>query len=233
MRVESYNVNGFKVFGFDSRKELISYIKQNPGILLAVNAEKIFSGVEELRLISQNGVGYTDGIGAVMALRKKGAKNAIRIPGSELWLDIISSLKDEDSIYLIGSSDEVIRSTVIKLKKQYSRLNIVGFRNGFLDEEAILALEKDVIYKKPRVVFVAQGSPRQERLMRRLQSRHQAIYMGLGGSFDVYTGNVKRAPRLFRDNGLEWLYRLLSQPSRIKRQRVLLPFFINLYLGKY
>ena len=107
MRVESYNVNGFKVFGFDSRKELISYIKQNPGILLAVNAEKIFSGVEELRLISQNGVGYTDGIGAVMALRKKGAKNAIRIPGSELWLDIISSLKDEDSIYLIGSSDEL------------------------------------------------------------------------------------------------------------------------------
>ena len=95
------------------------------------------------------------------------------------------------------------------------------------------ALEKDILDKKPTVVFVAQGSPRQERLMRKLQASHQAIYMGLGGSFDVFTGNVKRAPRLFRENGLEWLYRLLSQPSRIKRQKVLLPFFINLHLGKY
>ena len=228
-----HSINGFKVYGFDSRKKLISHIKSNPSILLAINAEKIYAGNDELKLISQNGVGYPDGIGAVKALKTKGAKNAIRIPGSELWLEIISTLNNEDSVYLIGATNEVIEATVDKLIQNYPRLEIAGYRNGFLDESDIVALEKDILVKKPTVVFVAQGSPRQERLMQRLQLSHQAVYMGLGGSFDVFVGNVKRAPRLFRENGLEWLFRLLSQPSRIKRQKVLLPFLINLYLGKY
>ena len=228
-----HSINGFKVYGFDSRKKLISHIKTNPSILIAINAEKIYAGNDELKLISQKGVGYPDGIGAVKALKTKGARNAIRIPGSELWLDIISSLTMEDSVYLIGATDEVICATVDKLNRNYPSINIAGYRNGFLDENDIVTLEKEIHQKKPTVVFVAQGSPRQERLMQRLQLSHETIYMGLGGSFDVFTGNVKRAPRLFRENGLEWLYRLLSQPSRIKRQKVLLPFFINLHLGKY
>ena len=233
MSDRAHTINGFKVYGFETKRKLISHIKSHPSILIAINAEKIYAGNEELKLISQNGVGYPDGIGAVKALRTKGARNAIRIPGSELWLDIISTLHEEDSVYLIGSTNEVIEATVEKLNQIYPSLQIAGYRNGFLNEHDIDALEKDILDKKPTVVFVAQGSPRQERLMRKLQASHQAIYMGLGGSFDVFTGNVKRAPRLFRDNGLEWLYRLLSQPSRIKRQKVLLPFFINLHLGKY
>ena len=228
-----HTINGFKVYGFETRKKLVSHIRSHPSILIAINAEKIYAGNEELKLISQNGVGYPDGIGAVIALRTKGARNVIRIPGSELWLDIISTLHEEDYVYLIGSTNEVIKATVDKLNQIYPSLKIVGHRNGFLNENDILDLEKDILDKKPKVVFVAQGSPRQERLMRRLQLSHKAIYMGLGGSFDVFTGNVKRAPRLFRENGLEWLYRLLSQPSRIKRQWVYIPFFINLYRDKY
>lgn len=226
-------INGFRIYGFETRKKLISHVKSHPSILIAINAEKIYAGNEELKLISQDGVGYPDGVGAVKALKMKGLRNAVRIPGSELWLDIISSLRIEDSVYLVGSTNEVIEATVAKLNQIYPSLQIAGYRNGFLNEHDIEALEKDILDKKPTVVFVAQGSPRQERLMRRLQASHQAIYMGLGGSFDVFTGNVKRAPRLFRENGLEWLYRLLSQPSRVKRQKVLLPFFINLHLGKY
>lgn len=227
------NINGFKVYGFDSKEKLIEYIKDNPSILIAMNAEKIYAGNEELKRISLNGVGYPDGIGAVKALRIKGVRDAIRIPGSELWLDIISALQCDDSVYLIGATDEIVTSTVNNLTRIYPKLNIAGYRNGFLNEDDIVMLEKDIIEKNPTVVFVAQGSPRQEILMQRLQLSHQAIYMGLGGSFDVFTGNVKRAPRLFRENGLEWLFRLLSQPTRIKRQKVLLPFFINLHLGKY
>lgn len=226
-------INGFKVFGFDSKNKLISHIKASPSILIAINAEKIYEGNDELKLISQNGVGYPDGIGAVKALKTKGARNAIRIPGSELWLDIISTLNKEDSVYLIGATNAVIEKTVNKLNQIYPSLKIAGYRNGFLNDNEIEILEKDINNKKPTVVFVAQGSPRQEKLMQKLQLGHQAIYMGLGGSFDVFTGNVKRAPRLFRENGLEWLYRLISQPSRIKRQKVLLPFLINLYLNKY
>lgn len=227
------NINGFKVYGFDTKEKLINHIKGNKSILIAINAEKIYHGNKDLKEISQFGIGYPDGIGAVIALRKKGNRKAIRIPGSELWLDLISTLDKEDSVYLVGGTDMVLLATVKKLREMYPNLNIVGHRNGFLNENDILTLEKDIIKEKPTVVFVAQGSPRQERLMQRLQLSHQAIYMGLGGSFDVFTGNADRAPRLFRDNGLEWLFRLFSQPSRIKRQKVLLPFIINLHLGKY
>ena len=226
-------INGFRVFGFQSRKELINHLRINPSILIAINAEKIYSGNSELKEISKNGLGYPDGIGAVLALKKKGLKDAIRIPGSELWLDIVAELSPQNSFYFIGSTQEVIEEVVNKLQKTFQGIDIVGYRNGYLKEEEIEILEEDIKRTKPDVVFVAQGSPRQERLMKRLESSHKAIYMGLGGSFDVFTGNVKRAPRLFRNNGLEWLYRLLSQPSRIKRQKVLLPFLINLQLRKY
>ena len=77
------------------------------------------------------------------------------------------------------------------------------------------------------------GSPKQEYLMEILHQKHKATYQGLGGSFDVYIGAVKRAPEWWVKNNMEWLYRLLSQPSRIKRQIHLVRFLVNLYLNRY
>jgi UDP-N-acetyl-D-mannosaminouronate:lipid I N-acetyl-D-mannosaminouronosyltransferase len=127
----------------------------------------------------------------------------------------------------------VVDSVVKKLRSEYPEINIAGYRDGFLSASDIQQLEQDILSIKPDVIFVAQGSPRQEKLMSRLQAKHQAIYMGLGGSFDVYTGKIKRAPVLFRNNGLEWLYRLISEPSRIKRQIVLVPFAFRLLLQRF
>ena len=76
----------------------------------------------------------------------------------------------------------------------------------------------DIATKKPDVVFVAMGSPKQELLMEEMAERHPAIYQGLGGSFDVYTGHVKRAPQWWVDHNLEYVYRLIKEPKRIKRQ---------------
>ncbi len=148
-----HDINGFRVYGFDSKEKLIDHIKDNPSILIAINAEKIYTGNEELKRLSQNGVGYPDGIGAVKAMRIKGVRDAIRIPGSELWLDIISALQCEDSVYLIGATDEVLTSTVNKLSRIYPKLNIAGYRNGFLNEDDIVMLEKDIIEKNPTVVL--------------------------------------------------------------------------------
>ena len=90
----------------------------------------------------------------------------------------------------------------------------------------------DIATKKPDVVFVAMGSPKQELLMEEMSERHPAIYQGLGGSFDVYTGRVERAPKWWVDHNLEFAYRLIKQPSRIKRQIHLVKFLILLKFGK-
>jgi len=94
------------------------------------------------------------------------------------------------------------------------------------------ALIKDISNRKPDVIFVAMGSPKQELLMEDMQKQHPALYQGLGGSFDVYTGNVDRAPTWWVSKNLEWAYRLLKQPSRIKRQIHLVRFFYLLKLNK-
>ena len=87
--------------------------------------------------------------------------------------------------------------------------------------------------KRPDVVFIAMGSPKQEMLMSELMERHKAIYQGLGGSFDVYTGRVKRAPKWWRDHNLEFLYRFLKQPHRYKREYYRLKFLFWMTIGKF
>jgi len=93
-------------------------------------------------------------------------------------------------------------------------------------------LKETLVTLKPDVIFVAQGSPRQEFLMDELIKIHPALYMGLGGSFDIYGGDKKRAPKLFLDFHLEWLYRLLKEPTRVGRQIIYIKFMILLKVGK-
>ncbi|MDB4404589.1 WecB/TagA/CpsF family glycosyltransferase, partial [bacterium] len=152
----------------------------------------------------------------------------------ELWLDIVAKYHKTKSFYLVGGKDEVINATVVTLKSEFDGIIICNYRNGYIKtKEEEQALIEDIVTHQPDVVFVAMGSPKQEQLMERIQKYHKAVYQGLGGSFDVYTGNVKRAPKWWVKNNLEWAYRLINQPSRIKRQIHLLRFFINLHLNRY
>ena len=227
------SINGFRLFGFTNKDNLLSHVAKHKGILIALNAEKLYRRNSELQELSKNGIGYADGVGAVWALKAQGVKSAIRLPGSELWLSLVAKFAPDSSFYLVGSTQKVIECVVEKLHSQFPGISISGYRNGFLNSSEIRELEQEILSKRPDVIFVAQGSPRQEQLMLRLQAKHPAIYMGLGGSFDVYIGKVRRAPSLFRNNGLEWLYRLISQPSRIKRQIVLVPFAFRLLLKRF
>ena len=121
-----------------------------------------------------------------------------------------------------------------KLNKELDGINIVGYRDGYIKSaEERLALIHDVVEKKPNVVFVAMGSPKQELLMEEMFTQHRAVYQGLGGSFDVYTGHVERAPQWWVNHGLEWAYRMLKEPKRIKRQIHLLRFEWWLLSGRF
>ncbi len=223
--MERTYLRGVGVFPFASEQELIDYVERRPGILVAVNAEKVLHADDELRGLINRNIGYCDGAGAVKGLRKKGHGDVSKIAGCELWLKIIERMYRERTFYLGGGRQEVIDQTVEKLRSQFDGIRIVGYRNGYIaDDEQCEALLDDIARKSPDVVFVAMGSPRQEHLMERMQQRHKAIYQGLGGSFDVYTGHVERAPKWWIDHNMEFAYRLIKEPRRIKRQ---------IYLVKY
>lgn len=227
-------VNGVKVHAFTDFGELIDFVSGKKGILVAINAEKLLHATEQTRAIINRNIGYCDGIGAVIAMRKKGKKKAKKLPGCELWLKIVKTLAPQGkSFFLVGGKEEVIRGTVDKLRAEFPSINIVGWRNGYISsDEERMALISDIAEKKPDVVFVAMGSPKQELLMEEMLERHKAIYQGLGGSFDVYVGKVKRAPRWWVEHDLEFAYRLIKQPSRIKRQIHLITFWLKLNVGK-
>ena len=181
--MKNKKLNGIIVYAPDSREELIEYVVKNKKILVAVNAEKILHATDETRALINRNLGYPDGIGAVWALRKKGFKKTIKIPGCELWLDIIRSYHKKKSFYLIGAKDKIVNQTVLKLKKEFSGINICNFRNGYIkdvNEENLLV--KDIIKHKPDFIFVAMGSPNQELLMERIQKNYAAVYLGLGFS---------------------------------------------------
>jgi len=222
-------IKDYKINAFESKSVFLDEIKDRKKILIAMNAEKIMKNDEKLKKIINNNIGYTDGVGAVIALKAKGLKTT-KLPGSELWLDIIQKFEKTKTFYFIGSTDKVIENTVKKLKKEYPQIKIIGYRDGFLKDNDKKVLIEELVSLKPDVVFVAQGSPRQEFLMNELIGHHQALYMGLGGSFDIYGGDKHRAPKLFLKLQLEWLYRLLKEPTRVGRQFALVKFL--LFIGE-
>ncbi len=221
------NVNKLKIHSFKSKEHFLEEIVDMKKILIAINAEKIIKDDKRLKAIINNNIGYPDGIGAVIALKGKGVKS-IKIPGSEFWLDIIKRYQNRKTFYLIGSSRVVIESTVKKLKREYPNIRILGYRDGFMGRDDKEILKNSLKRLKPDIVYVAQGTPRQEFLMDELIHIHPALYMGLGGSFDIYSGYKKRAPKIFLNCNLEWLYRLLKEPTRIGRQMQLIKFIFSL-----
>lgn len=233
--MEKVSLNGVEVFPFSSDRELLGYVEEHKGILVAINAEKILHATEQTRGIINRNMGYCDGAGAVRAMHQRGYKNVVKIAGCELWLKIIEMTYQKGATYyLVGGKQEVIDETIVKLKQDYPGVNIVGYRNGYLKtEKEKTALIADIAEKKPDVVFVAMGSPKQELLMEEMLQQHKAIYQGLGGSFDVYTGHVVRAPQWWVRHNLEWAYRLIREPKRITRQIHLAKFEWWLRTGKF
>ena len=131
-----------------------------------MNAEKILNATTQTRNIINRNLGYPDGIGAVWALQKKGHKNTVKIPGCELWLDIIAHAYKHKTFYLVGGTQQVIEETVEKLKKEFKYINILNYRNGYIKtENEKNELIKDIKTLRPDIIFVAMGSPKQELLM--------------------------------------------------------------------
>lgn len=196
------------------------------GMLVAINAEKvILSEVEPTlaALLKQSDYNYADGISIVKSIQRKYPTLQIeRIAGADLWLALMKRAGEFGvPVFLVGASEDVLAETVARWRQ--AGVNVVGCRNGYFDDEAALIAE--IRQSGAKFVSVALGSPKQEYFIQRALTYYpDCLYMGVGGSYDVFVGKVKRAPKLWQKWGLEWLYRLLKQPTRWQRQLRLLKY---------
>lgn len=167
-----------------------------------------------------------DGIGIVKGAKILGKDIPQRVPGIELMIDMIECAnKNNQKVYFYGAKVEVIEKMVNVLKNKYKNLNIVGYHHGYHDDSDN-KITNEIINLKPDYVFVAKGCPLQDEwILKVMKKVDKGVFMGVGGSFDVISGNVKRAPKSWQKLNLEWLYRVLSDPKRIGRY-VALPKFV-------
>lgn len=188
--------------------------------IITVNPETLMMSESdsELKAILDGNYSFVpDGIAVVKAARKVEINVTERITGIDIS-EYLLKLANENkySIYLFGAKEEVIESLVEKIKKEYPNINILGYSNGYVkDKDKVM---KNIIKKSPDICMVALGIPDQEKIIAKYFNKvNNGIYIGVGGSFDVMSGTKKRAPRIFIKLNLEWLYRIITEPSRLKR----------------
>lgn len=235
-----YDLRGLQLIGWRDMHHALDYLyaggQLKQGTLVAINAEKVLTAEDnpEVRtLIEAAEYKYADGISVVRSVRKKFPNAQVsRVAGADLWEALMARAGEEGTpVFLVGGKPEVLAQTQAKLRAQWN-VNIVGSQDGYFTPEQRSALFEKIHVSGAKIVTVAMGSPKQEIFMRDCRQVHpHALYMGVGGTYDVFTGHVKRAPKVWQNLGLEWLYRLLSQPSRITRQLRLLRYLRWHYSG--
>ncbi|AGT33505.1 acetylmannosaminyltransferase [Geobacillus genomosp. 3] len=195
--------------------------------IIAVNPEKLIAASQnpELKqLINAATYQIPDGIGVVLASKLKGGRLASRVTGIDLMERLIALAANKGyRVFLYGAKEEVVQKAKQNLEAKYPGLCIAGYMNGYVNDDG--AVVRAIQAANADMLFVALGSPRQELWIRaHLDQLDVKVFQGVGGSFDVFAGRVKRAPKLFRTFGLEWFYRLITDPKRFKRQLALPKF---------
>lgn len=223
--MERVNLLGIDIdkYTFD---EAIEYAKSKKGQVVTINPEMIdyaAKNAEFASIIKNAELVIPDGIGVQLGLKILG-HNIKRIPGIEFAKRLIAELEGRP-VALIGAKPNVIQKAVENLKNEYPNLNLVYVHDGYFeDTDKIL---DEVCAKEPELVLAALGSPKQEEFIYRLKKMlPDALMIGVGGSFDVWSGEVERAPQIYQKLWLEWLYRTLKEPKRFKRIFPALPLFV-------
>lgn len=234
LQVKKEPVLGFEVdlFSFDEALQHVhQHLKENQGLhIVTINPEMIIEGNKNDRfgrVLNNAGLTVPDGVGIKIALKIKGI-NQETVPGVEFAKKIASICAlDGYSVGLFGAKEEIVQLAAKKLREEYENLNITYIRNGYFSEPDLNVIKEELKAISPRVLFVALGSPKQEMIISELKEEMpNTIFIGVGGSFDVWSGVVQRAPEIYQKLGLEWLYRTVKEPSRFKRIFPTLPLFL-------
>ena len=209
-----------------------------PGAIMAVNPEKVIAAREDpifLKQLQAAELLIPDGIGVVWAAHILGLCHMERVPGSELMPAICERATQKGyKLFLFGARPEVNEQAVAMLRDRYLGIQIVGNHDGYVGAEQMPGLIKEINASGAQILFVALGSPKQERWMaKHLSQLNIKVCQGVGGTFDVIVGTVKRAPAVFLKMNLEWLYRLIAQPTRTSRQTALPKFAYQVLAHKW
>lgn len=197
------------------------YVKtKTPLHLMGVNADKINDlNRNDLmkRIVNSCGIINADGASVVMASKFLKKPLPERVAGIDLMQNL-AKLSEEKGykVYLLGAKKEVVKKTSDVLKAKHPNLKVVGVHDGYFSKDEWPKIYKDISDKKPDFVFVGITSPLKEYLIEYLQNKgNDSVFMGVGGSFDVISGNIPRAPKWMQDNNLEWLFRVIQEPKRL------------------
>ena len=213
-----------KVMGFlaDGKQHYIC--TPNPEIVMEAQQDK-----ELMKILREADLVVPDGIGVVWASRYSEILLTERVAGYDLTQNIFSRIAGKnETVYFFGGAPGVASNAARQMKKVYPGLKIVGGHNGYFDAEEEKKIIADIKRLSPSILLVGLGAPKQEKwIYEHLEEVGAKVAIGVGGSFDVMAGNVKRAPKLFRKLGLEWFYRLITQPTRWRRMMRLPKFSLT------
>jgi len=207
-------------------------IKSGQGIhVVTINPEIILSAEKNPKLdaiIKKAELIIPDSTGMELALKRLGHKTIKKLAGIEFSENLIEICAENNyKVAFLGASKEVIESLKIELKIKYPKINMVYAHDGYFSEENLPEITAELEKVSPHLLLIATGSPKQEYFIDKHRSTlAHTVMIGVGGSFDVWANKVKRAPVFFRMFGLEWLHRLIKQPSRFSRMFPALPLFL-------
>lgn len=207
------------------KKEKTFVITANPEIVMKANEDAEFmSYIQKATYVS------ADGIGVVKAAQLLGSSLPGRVTGYDTMVKLLSIGNEKRfKVFLLGAQKDTLEKTVENINKTYPNVEIVGAQDGYFNWEQNDIAER-IATTKPDLVFVALGVPRQEKwIAEHFDEFTHGIFIGVGGSFDVIAGTVKRAPVFWQKLNLEWLYRLLKQPSRFGRMLSLPRFALKVF----
>lgn len=234
-KFKTINILGYNIFSENIEKCVKTIFSYDKVHVVSGNPEVLYTGLNNKELYdnftAKSSLIIPDGVGVQISGKILKTPVEEKIAGIELMKRIISECeKNGEGIYLLGASEENLKACVANILRDYPKINISGYHNGFFDLEDPKEILEEIKSKKPLALFVAMGCPRQEIFITKYMNELPCkIFMGVGGSFDVIAEKVNRAPRWMINIGMEWAYRVSKEPWRIKRLGSI-PKFISIVI---
>ncbi len=226
-----------------SKKEALAWVldalkKNKYQMLFTPNPEFVMTAQKDkefMDILKKGDLVIADGIGILLASKLNKVKIAERVTGCDLMFTIFDTIKNMDySVYILGGKPGVCELAKKNMESKFQNLKIIGCHNGFFDEKQEKLIVEEIQTLKPDILIVCTGFPKQEKWIYKYRDVLPVkVAMGLGGSIDIMAGTVKRAPKQWSAIGLEWLYRLISEPSRLGRMSQLPIFVLEVLKSKW